>query len=175
MLRSQSDKELGDQDETIVATRQSHASELQRMKMKREEFMQGIDAKIEFETSDLAKEIGLLTNLLTQKKSSLKIARELTNSKSLSAYEESLTLIEDLERLRTEESDLDREFYSLTEELRSLEKHEIEPVKSTIKNTKKASKHSSKHRQEALDLIKKSIQIYGKKNFDKILRGEVTK
>ena len=83
--------------------------------------------------------------------------------------------IERIQILKDDAKELDREYRKMQLELSQLEP-KMEVQKQIVKRArKKEAKKMSKEKQKALNMVKESVRIYGAKNLNKILKGELSK
>ena len=108
-------------------------------------------------------------------KDKFKLKKEMMNGKDLGIMKKTEIAINDLHSLKEEEKNLDREYKEM--QMRILEIAPKAEVKKMLLNEEiEEQKMKEKEiKQEALDMVKESLRIYGKKNLGKILNNEFSK
>ena len=102
--------------------------------------------------------------------------QEIINAKSNSNLETLKQLINQKNQQEIDEAELEEEYQQLSKAFAIQSKSSrIQTESSRQKKEEKKQIKQDNKRQEALDILKRSIHLYGKKNLDKILKGELSK
>lgn len=83
--------------------------------------------------------------------------------------------IERIQILKEDSKQLDKEYRQMQLEMQELEP-KMEIQKQMVKIARRKKKVlKTKEKQKALNMVKESVRIYGAKNLNKILKGELSK
>lgn len=123
----------------------------------------------------MEKELRIEREELKNLEQKLAIKKEIFLAKDIDISSRTENALNKIFELKKEEKNLDRDF-----EIMELRFKELEPKiggrrQRYLKMKKKMEDEEERKRKEALEIVKNSVRIYGKKNIDKILKGEVSK
>jgi CII-binding regulator of phage lambda lysogenization HflD len=108
-------------------------------------------------------------------KSKILMKKNMNLAQDVEVTRKTKSAIERIQILKEDNKELDREYRKM-----ELELHEIEPKMAVKKQMAKSARKKMKalkneEKQKALNIVKESVRIYGAKNLNKILKGELSK
>ena len=108
-------------------------------------------------------------------KSKISLKQNMNLAQDIEVVRKTKSAIERISILKEDCKNLDKEYYDMQLQLQSLEP-KMEIQKQMLKEARELEKLSrDQEKQKALDIVKQAVRIYGTKNLNKILKGELTK